>query len=437
MTTFDSYQSPFSGRYGSKQLRSIWSEKTKRTLWRQAWMTLLLRQESAGIISLTSGQIAICNKALAATYEIEDYEDAQAYESITRHDLVAELKTFKDSLPKAIAEKLHLGITSSDIVDYADIKRLRRSASLMYSKLNDVIGRLSNLVLMHSGSVVLGYTHLQPAEPTTLGYRMGLVLQELRIARLNLLAIELPDYGFRGAVGTGANLLMLVDGQIESVKKMHSYNTGITGQTYPRQIELRLANCLGDIACTLHKLGLDIRLMASQEILYEEKTQAQVGSSAMPTKVNPIRSEKLCSLARLMPGHVRNLWDCAANSALERTLDDSASRRSTLPEMFLVTDELLSTALDLFKHLVFDEELAELQANDAWRAWLPSRVQTLLACAGKEANQKDLEKLAHGSMSWQAYLSKVLPGYAWNGPLEDWYYLDYAAEQAQNLAKKA
>jgi adenylosuccinate lyase len=352
MTDYENYQSPFSWRYGSPEMRRIWSEASKRRLWRHIWVTLAEAQVAYGLVR--SEQVA----ELRENKDRIDMTRAAQIEAEIHHDLMAELKVFAEQCPYA-GGVLHLGATSTDIEDNADPLRMRQSLDLLLSKLNSLLLLFADQIEHWADLTLIAFTHLQPAEPTTLGYRLAVYAQDLLMDWENLRRERrhLRGKGFKGAVGTSASYAELfgVDYLAEFETRL-STSLGLAffpvdTQTYPRKQDYQMISALAGIGASLYKFAFDLRVLQSPPIgeLSEPFGLKQVGSSAMPFKRNPIQAEKIDSLARSLAQMPRVAWDNAAHSLLERTLDDSANRRSLLPEAFLIADELLATATRLLE----------------------------------------------------------------------------------------
>jgi len=357
---FDTYQSPFSWRYGSDEMRKIFSEINKRKLWRKIWVALAHAQQKAGL--LTKQELTSLEKN---TNKI-DIALAQKFEKEIYHDLMAEIKVFAMQSGKA-GGKIHLGATSMDIEDNADIIRIIQATDIIESKIIKLEKTFSRQIRKYKNTVCMGYTHLQPAEPTTLGLRFSIYAQDLlfdlkliRNFKNNLLA-----KGMKGAVGTSASYAKLLKNSkidAQTMSKMVMDELGlkesiIATQTYPRKIDLLLAQALSSVAQSLHKFCFDLRILESPNIgeWSEKRDEKRVGSSAMPFKRNPDKAEKVCSLARYISSLVNIAWANAAESLLERTLDDSANRRIFIPEAFLAADEILEVTEKLVANLLVNE----------------------------------------------------------------------------------
>jgi len=354
------YQSPFSWRYGSEKMREIFSEENKYKLWRKIWVALARAQGKEGLVS--PEELADLEK-----YQDEiDIERIWEIEKDTRHDVVAAIKEFAEKA-KIGGGKIHLGATSMDINDNADTVRISQALNLIEGQLRNLLKVFSEKVKKYADLPCMGYTHLQPAEPTTLGYRFAFYAQDLLLdlELLQFVKKNLKSKGLKGAVGTSASYAKLLDEkkakemEAEVMNELGIDAFEITNQTAPRKIEVMLANLLAGIAGSLNKFAFDLRIMQSPGFgeWQEPFAKTQVGSSAMPFKRNPIKAEQICSLARLVVSLSRISWDNAAHMLLERTLDDSANRRIANPEMFLATDEILNSASKIVKDMVINENV--------------------------------------------------------------------------------
>ncbi|QQG48028.1 MAG: adenylosuccinate lyase [archaeon] len=345
---YDSYLSPFTWRYASKEMRALFSEEEKRATWRKVWLSLAQAQGALGLLSKREVK-DIRSKSGRAHLDIAK---AHNLEGKIRHDLMAELRTFADQA-KVGGGKLHLGATSMDIEDNADILIYRKAVAILRSRILEVLAHLRTRVVENKEVVCMAWTHLQPAEPTTLGYRFANYAQDLVLDLKLLDAVRdtfLGGKGIKGAVGTSASFKALlgtdakVRGQEAAVMKILGIEAfEVTGQTYPRKVDFVLLSCLASVAQSCHKFGLDLRVMQSPAFgeWAEPFGERQVGSSAMPFKRNPITAERMCSLARLVGAMPPVAFSNAASSILERTLDDSAARRIAVPESFLAVEECL------------------------------------------------------------------------------------------------
>lgn len=340
-----------------------------------------------------------------------DMEQALAIEAEIHHDLMAELKTFAGQAPVGGAI-LHLGATSMDIEDNADALRLRQALELVISRLDELLERLLTLIEAHAGTVLIAFTHLQPAEPSTLGYRLALYAQDLWLDRqaLRTAGLQLRGKGFKGAVGSSASYAELLG--VENLALFEERLSArldlpffpVAGQVYPRKQDYTVISALAGLGGSLYKFAFDLRLLQSPPVgeLSEPFAKKQVGSSAMPFKRNPINAEKIDSLARSLAGMPRLAWDNAAHSLLERTLDDSANRRSLLPEAFLTADELLRTAGRILAGLQINQ--AAMQRNLKIYGPFAAIERLLMALAKAGGDRQELhERLRqHALLAWEA-----------------------------------
>ena len=354
MTTFDheTYLSPLTWRYGSEAMRTIWSEAQKRRLLRRFWVALADAQAEVGLV--TPAQVA----ELRAHQDTIDIARAEEIEREIRHDLMAEIKTYAEQCPTAGAI-IHLGATSMDVLDNVDALRLRAALQLIITTLQKLLSTLATRITEHAHTPAIAFTHIQPAEPTTVGYRLAQYAQDLLmdLAELQRAHDGIRGKGLKGAVGTSASYTQLLADKGWSARQLEERvmaKLGLTAfeaatQTYPRKQDLLVMNALAGLGASLHKFAFDLRILQSPPIgeWSEPFGAKQVGSSAMPFKRNPITAENIDSLARQVAALPRIAWDNAALSLLERTLDDSANRRVFLPEAFLLTDEIVRRAQGL------------------------------------------------------------------------------------------
>jgi adenylosuccinate lyase len=403
------YQSPFSYRYGSDEMRALWSEKAKRILWRKIWVTTaevlseleLVRQEQ--VADLKSQETNI------------DLERAHEIEEEIKHDLMAELKTFSEQCPQGGAI-LHWGLTSADVKDNADILLQRAGLTILLRRLKDLLIRFTDLIDETANITVMGYTHLQPAEPTSLGYRLANYAQAFNehFDSLAILRKSLRGKGIRGAVGTAAtfkDMLRNINADAEAVEARVMELLGldvypISGQTYPRIQDFTLLTTLASLSASLHKFAFDVRILQAPGLstISEPFGEKQVGSSAMPFKRNPIKAEKVCSLARFVGALPSVAWHNAANSLLERTLDDSANRRSILPDAYLACDEMLLTALTIVDGLQVDKRSIDETIERYGTFSATERLLTALVQSGADRQQMHERLRQHSQRAWEALL---------------------------------
>ena len=349
-----SYVSPLSWRYGSEEMKEIFSEVHKRKLLRRVWIALARAEEKAGVVSKEQVE------ELEAHKDDIDIEKATEIENVIHHDLMAEIKTYASQCPKA-GGIIHLGATSMDALDNADAVRFTEALALTLKRLDDLVDALSEKAEAYKNVPTMAFTHIQPAEITTIGYRLSQTLQDLLDDREQLVFVKknIRGKGMKGAVGTAASYKELVaESSVSSIEleNMVMEELGIKAydaatQIYSRKQDLRIIEALSSIACTLHKFSLDFRILQSPPIgeFSEPFGKMQVGSSAMPFKRNPINSEKIDSLSRIVENAYQSAWNNAATTVLESSLDDSANRRIFIPESFIALDEMLITEIKVVK----------------------------------------------------------------------------------------
>ena len=400
------YASPFSWRYGSPEMRKIWSEHNKRRLWRHVWQALAEAQSTFGLVS--TEQLA----DIRAHVEEVDIARAHRLEAEIQHDLMAELRTFAEQCTLGGAV-LHLGATSMDIEDNAEVLRLRESLTLLLGRLQGLLSSLAEQIDRWADRPCMAYTHLQPAEPTTLGYRLAQLAQDLladveEVRRVNS---GLLGKGLKGAVGTAAAYVQLV-GDAEAAEVLERRfmtildlpNFLVATQTYPRKQDWLVLNAIAGVAGSLYKFAFDLRLLQSPSWgeWAEPFGERQVGSSAMPFKRNPIHAENMDSLGRLVAALPRVAWDNAAHSLLERTLDDSANRRVVLAEACLAVDEMVRRGLRLVDGLRVDELAMErgLQTYGVFAATERLLMESVKAGADRQKTHEIIRE--HSMTAWAA-----------------------------------
>lgn len=400
----ETYLSPFTWRYGSSEMREVWSEVNKRKTWRQVWVALAEAQSAAGLVTL--------EQVLDLRHHINqiDIDAAHAIEKEIHHDLMAEVRVYASQCTIG-GPIIHLGATSMDIEDNAELLRLDAAFHLIEKQLKQVLLDLITKVDQWADHPCMAYTHLQPAEPTTIGYRFAGYLQDLW-ADYEALGVELKGKGIRGAVGTAASYTQLLEGtslNAASLNERVMSELGheafeIAGQTTPRKQDIAILNVLSGIAMSLYKFAFDLRVLQSPSIgeWAEPFGKSQVGSSAMPFKRNPINAEKMDSLGRFVATLPQVAWDNAAHSLLERTLDDSANRREVLPAAFLAVDEMLITAHKLLDGLRIDENA--VARNLAKYGTFAATERVLMAAVKRGADRQEMhEVLREASMkAWAA-----------------------------------
>jgi adenylosuccinate lyase len=404
MKNFDNYQSPFSWRYGSDEMRLVWSETNKRKLWRRIWVALARAESKFDLV--TPQQVA---ELEAHAGEI-DMQTALKIEAEIHHDLMAELKTFAGQCPSA-GGVIHMGATSMDIEDNADVLRMRSALDLVLKELGTLLLTLADRMDETVELPIMAYTHLQPAEPSTLGYRLSVYAQDLLDdwSALQNVRKYLRGKGFKGAVGTAAAYFDLLGA--ENFSKFESLLSTeldlpfypISTQTCSRKQDYNLLSALASLGATLHKFAFDLRVLQSPSIgeISEYFSEKQVGSSAMPFKRNPINAEKIDSLARQLSIYPQVAWQNAAANLLERTLDDSANRRTILPESFLICDEMLQVMNKLVGKMNINREA--IQRNLEIYAPFACTERVLMALSKQGADRQEThERLRkHAMDAWK------------------------------------
>ncbi|MCC7013924.1 MAG: adenylosuccinate lyase [Planctomycetes bacterium] len=371
------YKSPLSTRYSSAEMRRTFSDEAKFGTWRRLWVALAKEERALGL-AISPEQIA----ELEAHVTDIDFAAAEAHERRLRHDVMAHVHAYGDQAPKARAI-IHLGATSCFVTDNTELIQMRDGLRILRRELASVIAKLRAFALEQRSLPTLGFTHYQPAQATTVGKRACLWIQDLAqtLEELEHAESSLRFRGIKGATGTQASFLELFDGDHAKVRELDRRITrafgfertfGVTGQTYPRLADFRVAQVLSQIAQAAHKFATDVRLLANRKELEEPFEDKQIGSSAMPWKRNPMRCERMCALARFVMSLLDNQAHTAANQWFERTLDDSANRRLAISEMFLATDAILQLYLNVAGGLVvypgvirrnLDEELPFLASE--------------------------------------------------------------------------
>jgi len=399
------YQSPFSWRYGSDEMRKIWSVHNTRTLWRRIWVALAEVQVEYGLVS--SHQAALLKNKVDEV----DLSRSLEVESKLQHDLMAELKVFAEQCPEA-GGILHLGATSMDIKDNAGVLQQKSALELILQRSREVLICLAGLIIEWAETPLIGFTHLQPAEPTTLGYRLAQPAQDLLNYHQELTRFSemIKAKGFTGAVGTSASFAVLLGKenlpsfQDKISRKLDLSFYPVVNQTYPRIQDYQLLSLLAGQGAVIYKLAFDLRLLQSPVLgeLAEPFGKNQVGSSAMPFKQNPIKAEKLNSLGRILAQLPRTAWDNAAHSLLERTLDDSANRRIVLPEAFLCADEMLIALTEILSGLQVYEDAIQKNLSEYGPFAATEKVMMLLSKKGADRQEIHQRLRDHSLQAWAA-----------------------------------
>ena len=368
----DIYSSPLASRYASGYMLHLFSDDSRYQTWRRLWTALARAQHQLGL-PITEAQVA----ELEAHITDIDYDTVAQREREVRHDVMAHIYAYGKAAPSA-AGILHLGATSCYVTDNADLILYRDGLVYLRAQLLAVLGNLAAFAEKYAATPTLGYTHYQPAQPVTVGKRAALWMQDFcaDVEELDHVLSTLHFLGCRGTTGTEATFMALFDGDAEKIDQMNRRIAAefgfsdcfpVCGQTYPRKVDSRILACLSGIAQSAYRMANDIRLLQHDRQLEEPFEDSQIGSSAMAYKRNPMRCERICSLSRYLMADAMNAPMTAATQWLERTLDDSANRRISLPEGFLCADAVLRLAQNVTDGLHVNEKIVER----AVREYLP------------------------------------------------------------------
>ena len=360
----DRYDSPLSGRYASKEMQYIFSQDKKFTTWRRLWIALAEAERELGL-NITEEQIA----ELKEHVNDINYDVAVAREKEVRHDVMSHVYAYGVQCPKAKGI-IHHGATSCYVGDNTDIIIMTEGLKLVKKKLLNVMSKLADFAEKYKALPTLAFTHFQPAQPTTVGKRATLWLMELKLDYDDVCYMidSMKLLGSKGTTGTQASFLELFDGDHEKIKKIDKLIAEkmgfidcfpVSGQTYSRKVDSRVLNVLAGIASSAHKFSNDIRLLQHLKEVEEPFEKSQIGSSAMAYKRNPMRSERIASLSRYVMSDLMNPYITAATQWFERTLDDSANKRLSVPEAFLAIDGILDLYMNVADGLVVYEKVIE------------------------------------------------------------------------------
>lgn len=353
----DRYQTPLAERYASKEMQYIFSPDKKFRTWRRLWIALAESEKELGL-NITDEQIA----ELKAHQDDINYEDAKRREAEVRHDVMSHVYAYGLQCPKAKGI-IHLGATSCYVGDNTDIIIMTEGLQLVRKKLINVIAELSKFAGKYRALPTLAFTHFQPAQPTTVGKRATLWINELMLdlEDLDHVISTMKLLGSKGTTGTQASFLELFEGDHAKIRKLDSLIAEkmgfrecfpVSGQTYSRKVDTRVLNVLAGVAASAHKFSNDIRLLQHLKEIEEPFEKSQIGSSAMAYKRNPMRSERIASLANYVMADVMNPAITSATQWFERTLDDSANKRISVPEAFLAVDGILDLYMNVVDGLV-------------------------------------------------------------------------------------
>ena len=392
----DRYESPLSSRYASEYMLHLFSQDVRYQTWRKLWVSLAKAEHKLGL-NITEEQI----RELEAHITDIDYAVATQREKLVRHDVMAHVYAYGQVAPSA-AGIIHLGATSCYVTDNADIVIYRDGLKYLRTELLKVLANLREFAHAYKDMPTLGYTHYQPAQLVTVGKRATLWMQDLLsdVEELDFVIENMRFLGCRGTTGTEASFMDLFDGdsaKIDEMNKMISGDFGfdkcfaVCGQTYPRKLDSRILNVLSSIAQSCYRMANDIRLLQHDRQVEEPFEKNQIGSSAMPYKRNPMRCERICSLARYLMADALNAPMTASTQWLERTLDDSANRRISLPEGFLCADAILRLAQNVTDGLHVNEKIVERTV----REYLPfmTSENLMMEAVKRGGNRQELHEI--------------------------------------------
>ena len=413
MTNHETYSSPLATRYASPAMQQTFSYRGRSLVWRDLWIALAESSANLGL-DISAEQIA----DLKEHRDDIDFDRVAELERELRHDVMAHVHAYGEKATKAMPI-IHLGATSCFVADGADLVCMQRGLRLVRARLLGVIRALREFCLEQAELPVLGFTHFQPAQPTTMGKRASLWLQDFLLDLENVEdALErLPFRGVKGTTGTQASFFQLFNGDHAKVRKLDDEITqrmgfkntiAVCGQTYPRKWDGVVLSAISSIGASASKFATDIRLMAHRRELEEPFGESQIGSSAMPYKRNPMRSERICALSRYLLNLAPNALETASNQWLERTLDDSANRRIAIPESFLAVDAILLLVQDVSSGLVTYPRVIE--QNLAQELPFMATETILMACVQKGGDRQELHEAIRVHSHKAAYRLKAEDG---------------------------
>ncbi len=391
------YNEPLVSRYTSPEMQVLFSESYKFTHWRKCWLALAEAQHELGL-ELVSKEMV---DELKTHVSDIDFELAAAKEKEIRHDVMAHVFVYGQQCPKAEAI-IHLGATSQFVVCNTDLHIQRKALILIKKDLINVIANLAGFAVKYKDLATLGFTHYQPAQPTTVGKRNTLYIQDLLmdLEYIEYLTVQLKARGAKGTVGSQATFLELFKGdhgKVKALDELVAKKLGfsdvfpVTGQTYPRKLDMKLSETLAGIGASAHKFAVDLRLLSNLKMQEEPFSKKQVGSSAMAYKRNPMRSERMTALARKLMGLPANFAATGANQWFERTLDDSAIRRMDIAQTFLLTDAILK----LYLNITSDMVVYPKQIEKYLRSELPfmATEKILMACVERGESRQEMHEI--------------------------------------------
>lgn len=399
----DLYSTPLNSRYASKEMSYIFSEDMKFSTWRKLWVALAEAEKELGL-DITDEQI----KELKDNIYNINYDDAIKKEKEVRHDVMSHVYAYGLQCPNAKGI-IHLGATSCYVGDNTDIIIMRDALLLIKKKLITVLNHLSNFAMKYKDMPTLGFTHFQPAQLTTVGKRATLWMQDLviDIENIDFVLAKLKLRGVKGTTGTQASFMNLFEGDEEKIKSLDTYvaekmgfekSYGVTGQTYPRKIDSIILNTLSEVAQSAYKFSNDLRLLQSIKEIEEPFEKHQIGSSAMAYKRNPMRSERMSSLSRIVIVNALNPAITAATQWFERTLDDSANKRISVPEAFLALDGVLNLYINIAESMVVYDKVIAKHVNEELPFMATENI--MMECTKRGCDRQELhERIREHSMA--------------------------------------
>ncbi len=408
------YQSPLTSRYASPEMLSLFSPHFKYTTWRKLWVALAEGQKAGGL-PITEAQVA----SLKAHIYTLNLDVVTEIEKQVRHDVMAHIHAYGQQCPEAKGI-IHLGATSCYVTDNTDLLQMKEGLKILRNKIIQVIRQLQAFALRYAHLPTLSFTHFQAAQPTTVGKRACLWLQDLLfdLHDIEYALEQIRFLGLKGATGTQASFLALFDGNHEKVVALEAFiakemdfssTLSVAGQTYTRKQDIRITSTLSSFAASAHKLATDIRLLAHLKEIEEPFANTQVGSSAMPYKRNPMRCERICGLARFVLSLQDNALYTEATQWLERSLDDSSNRRLYLPEIFLCTDAILNLLCDLTAHLTLYPKMIEYHLAQEMPFLVTEELLMAAVKKGKDRQQVHERLRMHSQAAGQRIKAEGLP----------------------------
>jgi adenylosuccinate lyase len=391
----DLYENPLIGRYASSEMSSLWGAQRKFSTWRRLWVMLAEAEAELGL-PITREQI----EELRSQVDCIDFEAAAGYERKLRHDVMAHVHAYGDVCPNA-RPIIHFGATSCYVTDNTDLILMRDALSLVRDRLAAVIDSLATFAARHRSLACLAFTHLQPAQPTTVGKRACLWIYDLvlDLAEIEHRLATLKARGAKGTTGTQASFLALFQGDHAKVRRLDELvarkmgfesTYAVTGQTYSRKVDSQILAALSGIAQSAHKAATDLRLLASRKEIEEPFEADQIGSSAMAYKRNPMRAERICGLSRFAMSLAANADYTTATQWMERTLDDSANRRLVIPQAFLAIDAVLILYQNIAQGLVVYPNVIERHLQEELPFMATENI--LMAAVAAGGDRQDLHE---------------------------------------------